>query len=227
MTIAELLIALYTCGSIAHAPSSMRGPSLPGMMPAGGASGKLDHLECRQCGTDLFDFVSPARSGNVESMHPKGILSGRAHPQRQTSDFVVGGQAINLEAAAYDEGPSDPASPGFAGPHKAPEIQRVLGRRIKVHYLKNPHGREFEVITVSNLTNWVTAGEKVAEHSWFPGYSWQILLCAQCKQHIGWRFEKLKSGDNSKIDFFFGILAKEALISKSEVDHSLATKIDL
>jgi hypothetical protein len=51
-------------------------------------------------------------------------------------------------------------------------------------------------------------GEKVAEHSWFPGYSWQILICAKCKAHIGWRFEKLsgKAGAAAASDasYFFG-----------------------
>ena len=44
---------------------------------------------------------------------------------------------------------------------------------------------------MSDLTNYKTSGGKVAEHSWFPGYSWQIIVCADCGHHIGWRFEKL------------------------------------
>lgn len=24
--------------------------------------------------------------------------------------------------------------------------------------------------------------------SWFPGYTWQIAVCAQCRAHVGWIF---------------------------------------
>jgi hypothetical protein len=160
------LLALALCGwGAAHvsAHSSMDGPSLPGM-PAGGVDGQLDHLECRKCGNDLFDFAlrrpkllgSPPPSSRPAGMlRPQGVkpigVAGRPHAPPEPK---VGGKAVHLHASAYAGGPSDPNAAGYAGPHRPAETRRILGRHIKVHHLKNPMGREFEVVTVSALTNY-------------------------------------------------------------------------
>lgn len=33
--------------------------------------------------------------------------------------------------------------------------------------------------------------EAFTEHSWFPGYSWRMVLCAGCHGHLGWAFERV------------------------------------
>ena len=50
--------------------------------------------------------------------------------------------------AASTTGPKDPDAAGYAGPHAPPSTKTVLGRRVMIHHLTNPHGREFEVMTV-------------------------------------------------------------------------------
>ncbi len=223
----------------------------PGMLPGHGKAGpsrELDHLECRKCGEDLFDF---SRSGGMMDSPKKplgvlrparlgatGLLSGAGGGHSAAPAPLVGGEEIALESGVTT-GPSDPSEPGFAGPHKEPTHQTILGRKMQVHHLKNPHGREFEVVTVTNLTSYKTHGAKVAEHSWFPGYSWQIIVCAHCGHHIGWRFERLnsptpsptaaeqKSTEDQPAEFFFGILPSEALIESTALRNKLVTHGDL
>jgi hypothetical protein len=31
-------------------------------------------------------------------------------------------------------------------------------------------------------------GPPTAEASWFPGFVWEVALCAACKTHLGWAF---------------------------------------
>lgn len=193
-------------GSAAGLRGSLAGP---GMLPGHGKSGpsrELDHLECRKCGEDLFDFSrsasEPAAAGAPKKpfglLRPAGLGQkalppppGRGGRHSAPVAPIVGGDEIALDSGVTT-GPSDPAEPGYAGPHKKPTQQTILGRKMNVHHLKNPHGREFEVVTVTNLTNYKTHGGRVAEHSWFPGYSWQIIVCAHCGHHIGWRFDRLE-----------------------------------
>ena len=258
--LALMLVLLGTaperCGS-GSAAAGLRGSLAgPGMLPGHGKSGpsrELDHLECRKCGEDLFDFSRSSASEPAPAdapkkpfglLRPTGHLGQKAVPippgrgSRHSAPLVplVGGDEIALDSGVTT-GPTDPAEPGYAGPHKKPTQQTILGRRMNVHHLKNPHGREFEVVTVTNLTNYKTHGPRVAEHSWFPGYTWQIIVCAHCGHHIGWRFDRLdpqrassaqqQGTEQRPADFFFGILPSEALIESTALKSKLVTHGDL
>lgn len=52
----------------------------------------------------------------------------------------------------------------------------------------NPHGFLHEVLTVRRAVNVLPAGMPTAEFTWFPGYAWEIVLCATCHEHVGWQF---------------------------------------
>ncbi|XP_058064285.1 protein cereblon [Anopheles bellator] len=58
----------------------------------------------------------------------------------------------------------------------------------------NPSGYVHDTLTVlktkENSTN--TVDRLSTEFSWFPGYSWQITVCANCRQHLGWKFVATK-----------------------------------
>ena len=62
-------------------------------------------------------------------------------------------------------------------------------RQTTVQLLKNPHGVEFELITLSKATVRLLNETKSMEATWFPHYSWTICLCPHCMQHLGWFFE--------------------------------------
>lgn len=56
----------------------------------------------------------------------------------------------------------------------------------------NPHGCLHQTITVHRLVNdksiFYSSGLE-SKDSWFPGYRWAIMHCANCREHLGWRFE--------------------------------------
>ncbi|GBG00324.1 hypothetical protein Rsub_13032 [Raphidocelis subcapitata] len=54
----------------------------------------------------------------------------------------------------------------------------------------NPHGHVHDLVTFKSVTPRAVTlhGQPTAEFSWFPGYTWQIAVCAHCGEHLGWRF---------------------------------------
>jgi hypothetical protein len=57
------------------------------------------------------------------------------------------------------------------------------------HSRMNPHGLSFVFGCFGEAPGVKTFGDAYAEHSWFTGFRWRIVLCAACQQHLGWRFE--------------------------------------
>jgi hypothetical protein len=68
-----------------------------------------------------------------------------------------------------------------------------------VHVRVNPHGSEFRFGCFSDAPGCAAQGESSAFFTWFPGYSWQIAVCAGCAAHLGWSFR-------SAGDVFFGLI---------------------
>ncbi|XP_058811690.1 protein cereblon-like isoform X2 [Topomyia yanbarensis] len=58
----------------------------------------------------------------------------------------------------------------------------------------NPSGYVHETLTIYKTkdNSTFTVDRPSTEFSWFPGYSWQITLCANCRQHLGWKFVATK-----------------------------------
>jgi len=56
----------------------------------------------------------------------------------------------------------------------------------------NPNGFYFDVITFIECQSVIDIPYSTFEHTWFPGYSWRIIGCAKCSQHLGWGFEAAK-----------------------------------
>jgi hypothetical protein len=67
------------------------------------------------------------------------------------------------------------------------------------HRCTNPHGLTFDIGCFRDAPGCTVTGQPTAEHTWFPGYRWDIALCAQCHTHLGWRFE-------SPADGFYGLI---------------------
>ncbi|RNA36227.1 cereblon isoform X1 [Brachionus plicatilis] len=61
----------------------------------------------------------------------------------------------------------------------------------------NPGGVVHETLTVSKPST---------QHSWFPGYAWQIITCKRCNNHIGWKFTNALP--DLKPERFFGLTRK-------------------
>ncbi|PNT72836.1 hypothetical protein BRADI_2g49550v3 [Brachypodium distachyon] len=58
-------------------------------------------------------------------------------------------------------------------------------------YVKPFDGAQ-EMITVYNASGLALYGNPSEVHSWFPGYTWTIALCAACESNIGWLFSAAK-----------------------------------
>jgi len=67
-----------------------------------------------------------------------------------------------------------------------------------VHSRVNPVGITYDFACYRHAPGCTVAGPPVWEYSWFTGYAWQIALCGQCGEHMGWRFR----GE----ELFFGLV---------------------
>lgn len=79
--------------------------------------------------------------------------------------------------------------------------QVVAGRQ--VHRKVNPQGSAFVFGTFSGADEVRVVTEPTAEHTWFEGYAWSVIVCGRTGQHIGWRF----TGAGGT---FYGLLLPEA-----------------
>ncbi len=68
------------------------------------------------------------------------------------------------------------------------------------HTFVNPGGFVHRVRCFTFAEGVAEVGAPETAFTWFPGTSWQILDCARCRVHIGWRFR----GDG---DTFWGLVA--------------------
>ncbi|XP_015764904.1 PREDICTED: protein cereblon-like isoform X2 [Acropora digitifera] len=87
----------------------------------------------------------------------------------------------------------------------------------------NPNGCVHETLTFYRAKSFRLRGRHTTENSWFPGYAWTIAECAQCGNHLGWRFTAVKRGlSPSK---FWGLTRKAlkpTLTYEEGNDHSKA-----
>ncbi len=60
------------------------------------------------------------------------------------------------------------------------------------HHFTNPAGLSFEIALYRQAACQQYGGKSI-EHTWFPGYHWQVAICAQCHQHLGWLFQRAHS----------------------------------
>ena len=62
----------------------------------------------------------------------------------------------------------------------------ILGRH--VHSKINPAGFAYHFACYNRAPGCITTGQPEAEHTWFPGYLWQVASCKNCLEHLGWFF---------------------------------------
>ncbi len=67
------------------------------------------------------------------------------------------------------------------------------------HRFTNPHGITYHIGCYREAAGCFVVGESTAEFTWFPGYAWRIALCANCRAHLGWRFQ-------SREEYFHGLI---------------------
>ena len=66
------------------------------------------------------------------------------------------------------------------------------------HFRTNPAGLSYGFDCFQAAPGCTVIGTPSTEHTWFDGYRWQISVCKQCGEHLGWRFK----GESQ----FFGLI---------------------
>jgi hypothetical protein len=80
------------------------------------------------------------------------------------------------------------------------EILKItIGGKIE-HTFFNPNGNLFLIGCFKEAPGCQMVGSQSSEFSWFPGFSWQIVTCLGCHEHLGWLFVQ---GDET---YFFGLI---------------------
>ena len=81
---------------------------------------------------------------------------------------------------------------------------------ISHHYrFTNPHGISYAIGCFRNAPGCAISGEATAEDSWFGGYRWQLALCSECQEHLGWYYQ------NNRQRFFFGLIQGRLIATAS------------
>ncbi len=73
-----------------------------------------------------------------------------------------------------------------------------------LHAFANPHGHVFEIGCFSRAGGCISASLPSMAFTWFAGYAWQIGICANCTEHLGWIFV-------SKKFRFFGLIVEKLI----------------
>jgi hypothetical protein len=75
----------------------------------------------------------------------------------------------------------------------------------QVHTFFNPAGIVFELGCFRRAPGCTASGPMSAEFTWFPDHLWQIVLCRNCRTHLGWHFISAE-------DSFFGLILARLLL---------------
>ncbi len=68
------------------------------------------------------------------------------------------------------------------------EAYRIEMAGAHTHSFVNPGGFVYHVGCFAIAGGCEHVGEPSTAFSWFPGWSWQIAICAGCRAHVGWLF---------------------------------------
>lgn len=74
------------------------------------------------------------------------------------------------------------------------DAERIAVDGAHTHTFSNPHGFIYTIVCYRDAPGCTYTGAETEQWTWFPGYSWQIALCAGCKTHLGWIFRQ--AGDS-------------------------------
>lgn len=55
------------------------------------------------------------------------------------------------------------------------------------HVFTNPGGFTYELVLYA-YADCIPYGHATTDYTWFAGYAWQLALCANCREHLGWRY---------------------------------------
>lgn len=74
------------------------------------------------------------------------------------------------------------------------------------HTFANPHGIIYQIACFAQAPGCVAISQPENYFSWFPGYTWQVAVCEQCFNLLGWVF-------CSSTNKFFGLISNKLILS--------------
>lgn len=74
-----------------------------------------------------------------------------------------------------------------------------IGSNHYYHFI-NPHGIEFQIGCYRQAPGCDIRGNASEHHSWFPGFRWQLAVCGDCHEHLGWLYQRQEQ------DSFYGLI---------------------
>lgn len=90
----------------------------------------------------------------------------------------------------------------FCGHHITGQDAAIAVADNHQHVFFNPAGIAFTIRCFRSAPGVMSQGSSSTEFTWFSSYAWQVVLCAACQTHLGWRFLSQSTGDQ-----FFGLIA--------------------
>lgn len=66
--------------------------------------------------------------------------------------------------------------------------QRISFQGGHAHTRTNPAGYVYDFGCYQSAPGCRSLGSRTDRHTWFPGYAWQIGVCGNCGEHLGWLF---------------------------------------
>jgi hypothetical protein len=82
-------------------------------------------------------------------------------------------------------------------------VERLEKQGKHLHTFFNPAGIVYEIGCFRRAPGCHAYGVPSSEFAWFPGYSWQVVYCRSCQQHLGWKF--------IADDGFFGLVVNQLI----------------
>jgi len=76
----------------------------------------------------------------------------------------------------------------FCGYSITTNADRIPVNAAHEHRCINPAGVEYHIGCFDHAPGCLAIGPATAEHTWFAGYRWQIAVCGNCHEHLGWVF---------------------------------------
>eukprot|EP00808_Paulinella_micropora_P030190 g12034.t1 len=76
----------------------------------------------------------------------------------------------------------------------------VLDKSLYCYSATNPGKHRFDVARMSPVLagrSVEVSGAATTEHSWFPGFAWQMASCITCDAHLGWAFLPARSASSA------------------------------
>lgn len=58
------------------------------------------------------------------------------------------------------------------------------------HVVFNPAGMLFRIGCFSSVDGALPVGLWSDLFTWFKGHAWRIALCAECRRHVGWEYDR-------------------------------------